>query len=105
MQWTCEDENTMSIKNPVSCITMQIITDLHSYTLSFFFDAISRLKTLESLAERFVDIMEASVDKVPFGIRWICYTVRKLAMVSTFDNADCEFKFYTTGLKNNIIRV
>ncbi|CAB4011072.1 Rho GTPase activation [Paramuricea clavata] len=47
---------------------------------TLFLDVISRLQKLESLAQRFVDIMEASVDKVPFGIRWICYTVRKLAM-------------------------
>ncbi|XP_046852817.1 GTPase-activating protein-like [Xenia sp. Carnegie-2017] len=39
-----------------------------------------RLQKLKSLAQKFVDIMESSVDRVPFGIRWICYTVRKLAM-------------------------
>lgn len=51
----------------------------------------TRLEKLEILAETFLNIMESSANKVPFGIRWICFTVKKLA-VEKFPNLfeDCD---------------
>ena len=39
---------------------------------------------LESLAETFLNALESSAEKVPFGIRWICFTVKKLAVVCKY---------------------